>query len=163
MRGGRFTVLTLVSLAVFAGCTRFEGTVSQPPPPPPAAPAEVEPPAPPPLPPAAPAKIAPPAVPAKVAPPAPPPPPPPKLAPQLSPPEEERLRRDATARIDATERIIRQVADRRLGTHQQETLSTIQSFVDKARQALGTQDLQQAFTLADKAEALAQDLLRTTR
>ena len=88
---------------------------------------------------------------------------PPKLAPQISQAEEERLRRDATTRIDATERIVRQIADRRLGADQQETLSTIQSFVDKARQALGTQDLQQAFTLADKAEALAQDLLRTTR
>jgi len=158
MLGERFTALTLLSLAVFAGCTRFEATVSPPPPPPPAAPAKVTPPAPPPPPPAAPAKVTPP-----VAPVPPPPSPSPKLAPQLSPPEEERLRRDATARIDATERIIRQVADRRLGTNQQETLATIQSFVDKARQALGAQDLQQAFTLADKAEALAQDLLRTTR
>jgi len=85
------------------------------------------------------------------------------VSPLLSPPEEERLRRDATARIDNAERIVKQVADRRLGADQQETLSTIQSFLIKARQALSTQDLQQAFNLADKADALAKELIRTTR
>jgi len=158
----RLIALTLLSLAVFTGCAQSKAIVSPPPAPTPSVPAQAPPPAPPAATPSAPAKAAPPAppaptpsVPAQTA--------PSKLAPQLSQAEEERLRRDATTRIDATERIVRQIADRRLGADQQETLSTIQSFVDKARQALGTQDLQQAFTLADKAEALARDLLRTTR
>ena len=73
------------------------------------------------------------------------------------------MRRDATGHIDNAERIVKQVADRRLGADQQETLSTIQSFLVKARYALATQDLQQALTLADKADALAQELIRTTR
>ena len=181
MLGERFTALTLLSLAAVAGCAQFKAIVSPPPAPTPSVPAQAPRPAPPAPTPSAPTKAVPPAPPAptppaptKVAPPAPAaptppapakvaPPAPPKLAPQLGQPEEERLRRDAMARIDATERIVRQITDRRLGADQQETLSTIQSFVDKARLALGTQDLQQAFTLADKAEALAQDLLRTTR
>jgi len=149
----RLIALTLLSLAVFAGCARTTAVVSPPPAPAPSPPPRALPPAPPPALPPAPPPILPPA----------PPPAPPKLAPQLSQPEEERLRRDATARIDAAERIVKQIAERRLGADQQETLSTIQSFVAKARQALATQDLQQAFTLADKAEVLAQDLLRTTR
>jgi hypothetical protein len=66
-------------------------------------------------------------------------------------------------RIDSAERLVKQLADRMLGADQQETLSTIQSFLTKARDALGTQNLQQAFTLADKADALAKDLIRTTR
>jgi len=73
------------------------------------------------------------------------------------------LRRDATARLDNADRIVKQIAERRLGADQQETLSTIQSFLIKARQALSTQDLQQAFNLADKADALARELIRTTR
>ena len=149
MLGERFTALTLLSLAAVAGCAQFKAIVSPPPAPTPSVPAQAPPPAPPAPPPSTPTRAVPPV--------------PPKLAPQLSQPEEERLRRDATTRIDVTEKIVKQVADRRLGADQQETLSTIQSFVDKARQALETQDLQQAFTLADKAEALAQDLLRTTR
>jgi hypothetical protein len=73
------------------------------------------------------------------------------------------LRRAASARIDSAEQLVKQVADRELGADQQETLSTVQSFLVKARHALATQDLQQAFTLADKAEALARELVRTTR
>lgn len=140
MRRGRLAVVTLSLLAVFAGCARLQA-IGRP---------------------AAPVPAPSPPAPAKPASPK-PAPPPPVIAPLLSQPEEERLRRDATGRIDNAEKIVKQIADRRLGADQQETLSTIQSFLVKARQALATQELQQAFTLADKADALAQELMRTTR
>ena len=140
MRRGRLAVVTLYLLAVFTGCARLQA-IGRP---------------------AAPVPAPSPPAPAKPASPK-PAPPPPVIAPLLSQPEEERLRRDATMRIDNAEKIVKQIADRRLGAGQQETLSTIQSFLVKARQALATQELQQAFTLADKADALAQELMRTTR
>lgn len=157
MLRGRLLALTLVLLAVVGGCARLQalgGPVPAPSEPVPSEPAP-SPPAPSPPAPSAPA----PAKPASPKPAL----PPPVISPLLSPPVEERLRRDATARIDNAERIVKQVADRRLGADQQETLSTIQSFLIKARQALSTQDLQQAFNLADKADALARELIRTTR
>ena len=135
MLRGRLAALMLFLLAVLGGCARPQA-IGRPAPPPPA--------------------------PAKPASPK-PAPPPPVISPLLSHPEEERLRHKATVRIDNAERVIKQIADRRLGADQQETLSTIQSFLVKARQALATQELQQAFALADKADALAQELMRTTR
>jgi len=161
MPRGRLAALTLLLVAAFGGCAKTKATVSPSPAPPvrPASPSPA-PPAPAPAPPApSPAPPAP--APAPLAPA--PAPPPPVISPQLTRPEEDRLRRDATARIDSTERLVKQVADRKLGADQQETLSTVQSFLVKAKNALATQDLQQAFTLADKAEALAQELVRTTR
>ena len=140
MRRGRLAVVTLYLLAVLAGCARLQA-IGRP---------------------AAPFPAPSPPAPAKPASPK-PSPPTPVIAPLLSQPEEERLRRDATMRIDNAEKIVKQIADRRLGAGQQETLATIQSFLVKARQALATQELQQAFTLAAKADALAQELMRTTR
>ena len=146
MLRGRLSALTFALLAVLGGCARLQAVES-------------------PAPPSAPAASLPapsPPVPVKPEPPK-PPSAPPVVSPLLSRSEEERLRRDATLRIENAERIVKQVAERRLGADQQGTLSTIQSFLIKARQALTTQDLQQAFNLADKADALAQELIRTTR
>ena len=147
MLRGRLCALTLVLLAVFGGCARPQAIGSPAPAPSPPAPSPLA------LPPPASVKPEPPK----------PASPPPVISPLLSRPEEERLRRDATARLDNADRIVKQIAERRLGADQQETLSTIQSFLIKARQALSTQDLQQAFNLADKADALAQELIRATR
>ena len=146
MLRGRRSALMLALLAVLGGCARLQAIGS---PAPPSAPA---------------ASLPAPSPPAPVKPEPPKPPSaPPVVSPLLSRSEEERLRRDATLRIENAERIVKQVADRRLGADQQGTLSTIQSFLIKARQALSTQDLQQAFNLADKADVLAQELIRTTR
>lgn len=141
MPHGRLIAPALLLLVLLGGCAKSMPTPS---------------PLPAPLPPT-------PVRPALPTPPPSPPPPPPVVSPQLGQPEEERLRREAMTRIDSAERLVKQLADRRLGAEQQETLSTIQSFITKARDALGTQNLQQAFTLADKADALARDLIRTTR
>lgn len=51
----------------------------------------------------------------------------------------------------------------RLAREQQENYLTIQSFLSKAREALSTRDMQRAFTLADKAYLLADELSKTPR
>jgi hypothetical protein len=92
----------------------------------------------------------------------PPPAPPPVLAPAVHPEEERRLEREARTRIDGAERLLQGLDGRRLGTEQMQSLETVQSFVSKAREALGARDVQRAFTLADKAFLLADELARAT-
>ena len=91
--------------------------------------------------------------------PAPPPDvPPPVLSPVLSAVDEQKLRADAQRRIDGAEERLRQVDAAKLASSEQDSLLTVQSFLDKARAALQTQDVQRAFTLADKAYLLAEEL-----
>jgi hypothetical protein len=143
--------------------------------PPPKAPAEVarEPAPPPPKPLSPPPPIAPPA-----ASPAPAPPPPPRtattprepstppqvvLAPQASAEEELRMKLQAERRIEGTEKLVQRIDPSRLAREQQENYLTIQSFLSKAREALSGRDMQRAFTLADKAYFLADELSKTPR
>jgi hypothetical protein len=83
------------------------------------------------------------------------------LSPQLE--DEQRIERDARGRIDGTERLIEKIDQRKLAEDQNQNLSTIQSFVVKAKEALSARDVQRAFTLADKAFRLAEELSRTIR
>ncbi len=71
------------------------------------------------------------------------------------------MRRDAQNRIEGTERLVRQIDQKKLVGEQQQNLLTIQSFLTKAKEALSARDLQRAFTLADKAYLLADELSRT--
>jgi len=151
---------------------------------PPARPAIVEeeaaPPAPRPAPVAkepAPAPPRPAAPPAREQPPAPPTPvPPPRtaaiprepspapvLAPQASAEEEQRMKSQAERRIEGTERLVQRIDPSRLAREQRENYLTIQSFLVKAREALSTRDVQRAFTLADKAFLLADELSKAPR
>ncbi len=75
--------------------------------------------------------------------------------------DEQRMRREAQKRIDGTERLVRQIDQKKLVGQQQQNFETIQSFLAKAKEALSARDLQRAFTLADKAYLLADDLSRT--
>ena len=75
--------------------------------------------------------------------------------------DEQRMRREAQKRIDGTERLVRQIDQKKLVGQQQQNFETIQSFLAKAKDALSARDLQRAFTLADKAYLLADDLSRT--
>ncbi|MBI2526604.1 MAG: hypothetical protein HYY95_07855 [Candidatus Rokubacteria bacterium] len=77
--------------------------------------------------------------------------------------EEIRLSREARSRIEATEKAVSQLDQAKLGQGQRETLDTIQDFLAKAREAMAARDVQRAFTLADKAQALAKDLSRSAR
>jgi len=112
-----------------------------------------------------PARTAPPrpGAPAPAPPPVPADAPPPVLSPVLSAVDEQKLRAEAQQRIDGAEQHLRQVDPAKLASGQQDSLQTVQSFLDKAREALRTQDVQRAFTLADKAYLLADELARRPR
>lgn len=77
--------------------------------------------------------------------------------------DEQRLQRQTQSRIDDAERLVGQIDQRKLGGEQRENFLTIQSFVAKAKEALSTRDVQRAYTLADKARLLAEELSRATR
>jgi hypothetical protein len=126
-------------------------------------------------PPPAPAKPAAPAPKEPAAPPAPAPPPrtaaiprepsvpAPVLAPQASAEEENRIKSAAERRIEGTERLVQKIDPSRLVREQRENYLTIQSFLVKAREALSSRDVQRAFTLADKAFLLADELSKAPR
>ena len=86
--------------------------------------------------------------------------PPPVLSPVLSAVDEQKLRAQTQQRIDGAEQRLRQIDPAKLASDQQDSLRTIQSFLDKAREAVQVQDIQRAYTLADKAFLLADELTR---
>ena len=98
-----------------------------------------------------------------VAPPAPADVPPPVLSPVLSATDEQKLRGETQQRLAGAEQRLRQIDPATLASGQQDSLRTVQSFLDKAREALQAQDVQRAFTLADKAYLLADDLTKRPR
>jgi len=91
------------------------------------------------------------------------PPPPAVLSPGASPEAERRLSATAQSRIDGAEQLVRGIEMKQMAMEQRESLSTIQSFLGKAREAMSQKDFQRAFTLADKAHQLAEDLARRVR
>ena len=88
---------------------------------------------------------------------------PPVLAPQASAEEEQRLKTQAERRIEGTEKLVQRIDPARLPREQQENYRTIQSFLVKAREALSSRDVQRAFTLADKAYFLADEMSKAPR
>jgi len=77
--------------------------------------------------------------------------------------EEEQLKQQAAARIESTERMVRQINAKKLAKDQEELFSTIRSFLSKAKEAIALKDFPRAFALADKARILAEELLTTVR
>lgn len=134
--------------AIVAGCADLERLLTPAPPEPPTVKREPSP-----LPPALPPP------PPPVAPPL----PPPVLSPQVGRGDEDRLRREASSRIQKTEQVVAQIDQQRLAKEQQETYSTIQSFLANAKEALAAHDFPRASNLADKAQILAEELLRSAR
>lgn len=89
--------------------------------------------------------------------------PPRKLAPQVGREEEAQLRQQAEAKIDGAEETFKRIDQKTLAKDQQEFVSTIQSFLSKAREALSVKDFSRAYNLADKALILAEELLGAVR
>ena len=85
------------------------------------------------------------------------------LGQQVSSEDEKRIQSDAQRRIDRTERLVKQIDQRRLIGDQHQNLLTVQSFLVKAREALSEKDVQRALTLADKAFLLAEELVKVVR
>ncbi len=89
-----------------------------------------------------------------------PPPPPPTLSPpQVGYGREDQLREEAKDRVEAAERIVMQIDRSKVPLEQQDTFLTIQSFLVKAKEAFSVRDFLMAFTLADKAKILGEELL----
>ena len=86
--------------------------------------------------------------------------PPAVLSPVLSAVDEQKLRAETQQRIDRTAQRLRQIDPTKLASADQDSLQTVQSFLEKAREALQAQDIQRAFTLADKAYLLADELTK---
>jgi hypothetical protein len=78
----------------------------------------------------------------------------------LSAVDEQKLRSDTQRRIDGADKRLRQIDTAKLASGDQDSLQTVQSFLEKAREALQAQDFQRAFTLADKAYLLADELAK---
>jgi hypothetical protein len=89
--------------------------------------------------------------------------PPPVLSPQVGRKDEDRLKQEANGKIQRAEHTVQQVDQRKLAKDQQETYATIRSFIASAREALSARDMPKANNLAEKAQVLADDLLRTLR
>jgi hypothetical protein len=87
----------------------------------------------------------------------------PVLTPQASAEDEQRIKSQAERRIEGTEKLVQKIDPSRLVREQRENYLTIQSFLAKAREALSTRDVQRAFTLADKAYLLADELSKGPR
>jgi hypothetical protein len=76
--------------------------------------------------------------------------------------DEQRMGREAQTRIEGAERLLHEIDPKKVaGRQQEQDLLTIQSFLSKAKEALSARDAQRAFTLADKAFVLADELSRT--
>jgi len=146
----------LLALSLASCSTAQTSAVTPPPPPVPTAPPSTSPPVP---------TTTRPATPPKEVPAAPtaPTPPPAVLSPGASPEAERRLIATAQSRIDGAEHLVRAIETKPMPADQQESFATIQSFLTKAREAMSAKDFQRAFTLADKAHQLAEDLARRVR
>jgi hypothetical protein len=142
----------LIVAVTLTGCATLKEGMSPAPTPPPARSASIPPPSSGPPPPTA-------TPPTPSTPVSPVPAPPRVLSPDVE--DEQRVRRDAQTRIDGTERLVRQINPSKLVGEQQQNFLTIQSFLAKAKEALSARDLQRAFTLADKAYVLANELSRS--
>jgi len=144
----RLPGLVLLIAITVAGCAKLEALFTPAPPPP---------------------SIVPAAPPVTPSPPEAPPvgeeplPPPPLLSPQVGREDQDRLRREADNRIKSLEQTLAQIDQKKLPAGQQETSSTIQSFLVKAKEALSAQDYSRATNLADKAQILAEELVRGLR
>ena len=88
---------------------------------------------------------------------------PPLLSPQVSSDQEERLTDEATSKIQGAEQTLLAIDERKLTTDQQETLQTIQSFLNQAKAALSRKDFPRAINLAQKAQVLSNELSQAPR
>jgi hypothetical protein len=88
------------------------------------------------------------------------PPSPPTLPPpQVGYGQEDQLREEAKEKVEAADRIVKQIDTQKLHREQEDTYLTIQSFLVKAKEAFSARDFLMAFTLADKAKILGEELL----
>ena len=143
--------LALLLTLMFAGCAeRKPQTIPPTPPtPPPTAKVPV---------PKTPSRPAPGTHDAKPAPKVPEPEEPLLLSPTIADEHKDKMESEVTTKIQHAEQLVATVDLPQLTAQQSETLSTIQSFLSKAKEALQQKDMPRALNLADKAQTLAREL-----
>lgn len=80
------------------------------------------------------------------------------LSPTITDDHKDKMETEVTTKIRHTEQLVANVDQKQLTAEQNETLSTIQSFLSKAKDALQQKDMPRALNLAGKAQTLAQEL-----
>jgi hypothetical protein len=80
------------------------------------------------------------------------------LSPTIADEHKDKMESEVTTKIRRTEQLVAKVDLKQLTEQQSETLSTIQSFLSKAKDALHQKDMPRALNLAEKAQTLAQEL-----
>ena len=80
------------------------------------------------------------------------------LSPTIADEHKDKMEIEVTTKIQHTEQLVATVDLHQLTAQQSETLSTIQSFLSKAKEALQQKDMPRALNLADKAQTLAREL-----
>jgi len=80
------------------------------------------------------------------------------LSPTITDEHKDKMESEVTTKIRRTEQLVAKVDLKQLTEQQSETLSTIQSFLSKAKDALQQKDMPRALNLAEKAQTLAQEL-----
>ena len=83
-----------------------------------------------------------------------------QIAPDVTPAEATRQRRNAEQLLGSTDNLLEQLAGRTLDARQQETVGQIRNYMDGARSALKEGDTRRASTLAQKAHLLSEDLVK---
>lgn len=137
-----WTIVTLLSLFLTAGCAEIKAVFT--PTPSPRLPARQEPP-----------RL--PAHPARQEPPT------PRLSPQVSSDREAQLTEEVNAMSRGVERTLLSIDRLKLTADQWDTHQTIQSFLTQAKEALTIKDFQQAVNLVQKAHVLSNELSKTVR
>lgn len=80
------------------------------------------------------------------------------LSPAMADEHKDRMESEVTMKLRDTEQLVARVDHKNLTTQQSETFTAIRNFISKAKEALHEKDMPRALNLADKAQALAQDL-----
>jgi hypothetical protein len=83
-----------------------------------------------------------------------------QIAPDVTPAEATRQRRNAEQLLGSIDNQLKQLAGRTLDARQQETVGQIRNYMDVARSALKEGDTRRASTLAQKAHLLSEDLVK---
>jgi len=155
-RRGRLCAVVFFAL-MFTGCAGQKEETLPPPPPPPALPPAAKAPTP---------RTPPRPAPVIHAPQSTPKPPEPEtpllLSPAIADERKDKIESEVTTKIRHTEQLVATVDLRHLTSQESETFTAIQSFLSKAKEALHEKDMPRALNLAEKAEALVQDLPNST-
>ena len=80
------------------------------------------------------------------------------LSPTITDEHKDKMESEVTTKIRHAEQLVAKVDLKQLTAQQTETLSTIESFLSKAKEALQQKDMPRALNLADKAQTLAREL-----